>query len=276
LSESLVYNIPANLIDDYRGRNVIVRSSAPDEIVSCLQRADPTAIRFIQLLSTPSQTSVLEGCGQQLPIEIVLRDPATEYVRLYDYPNLLDTHPVRIAIPVLPGFSKAVKLAVSLDFAVKLEMEQPDSLLVEEILTVLDFYLHRSVVRQPIEFFQTILLSFYRHEPVSLWAVAEEDSAVVRYITDDGKETISKRFAGAQLEYRLVDFVALFGQQLVSEMRECHECEFFNRCGGYFKWPDQNYKCDGIKKLFHTLQSAADEVKQDLAAYEVVGVKASS
>ncbi len=274
MSESLVYNIPAKLIDEYRGLNVIVRSSAPDEIVHCLERADPTAIRFIQLLSTPSNTSVLEGCGKQLPIEIVLRDPAAEYVLLYNYPNLLDTHPVRIAIPVLPGFSKAVKLAVSLDFAVKLEMEQPDSFLVEELMTTLDFYLHRSVVRQPIEFFQTILLSFYRHEPVSLWAIAEEDPGVVRYIGDDGEETISKRFAGAHLEYRLDDFVERFGQQLVFEKRECHECEFFDRCGGYFKWPDQNYKCDGIKKLFHTLQSAADEVKQDLAAYEVAGAKA--
>jgi len=274
LYESLVYNIPIKLIDDYRGRNVIVRSSAPEEIVNCLKRSDPTNIRFIQLLSTPDDTSALEGSGQHLPIEIVLKDPVAEFVKLYNYPNLLDTHPVRIAIPVLPGFSKAVKLAVSLDFAVKLEMEQPDSFLVEELMTALDFYLHRSVVRQPIEFFQTILLSFYRHEPVSLWAVAEEDSAVVRYITDDGQETISKRFAGAHLEYHLEDFVELFGQQLVSEKRECHECEFFNRCGGYFKWPDHNYKCDGIKKLFHTLQSAADEVKQDLAAYEVAGAKA--
>ena len=274
MSESLVYNIPAKLIDDYRGRNVIVRSSAPDEIVNCLKSADPTNIRFIQLLSTPGDTSALEGCGQQLPIEIVLKDPAAEYPKLYNYPNLLDTHPVRIAIPVLPGFSKAVKLAVSLDFAVKLEMEQPDSFLIEELMTTLNFYLHRSVVRQPIEFFQTILLSFYRHEPVSLWAIAEEDPGVVHYITDDGEETISKRFTGAHLEYRLDDFVERFGQQLVFEKRECHECEFFNRCGGYFKWPDQNYKCDGIKKLFHTLQSAADEVKQDLAAYEVAGAKA--
>ncbi len=131
MRESLVYNIPAKLIDDYRGLNVIVRSSAPDEIVNCLKRADPTNIRFIQLLSTPGDTSALEGCGQQLPIEIVLKDPAAEYAKLYNYPNLLDTHPVRIAIPVLPGFSKAVKLAVSLDLAVKLELEQPDSFLVE-------------------------------------------------------------------------------------------------------------------------------------------------
>jgi hypothetical protein len=272
LTNPLVYNIPARHIESYRGRNVIIRSSTTNDIVDCLGRADPSAVRFIQLLDTPSDTSDLEACGESLPIEIVLRDPVAEFSQLYNYTNLIDTHPVRVAMPVLPGFSKAAKLAVSLDFAVKLEMDQPDSLLLEELTGLLDFYLHRTSVRQPIEFFQSVLLSFYRSEPVSLWEIAEEDPSLVRYITGDGEETISKRFAGANLAGDLKDFVDRFGQELLTEKRECHACEFFNRCGGYFKWPDKSYDCAGIRKLFSTLSSAAAEVKHDLAAYTATEV----
>src|SRR5262245_16325600 len=276
MSNTIVYNIPAKQIDAYRGRKVIVRSAEPAELVYSIWRADPRAIRFIQLLSTPADSGALEGVAEALPVEIVLKNPAAEYVQLYNYTKLIDTHPVRVAIPVLPGFSKAAKLAVSLNFAVKLELQQPDSFLLEEVAAVLDLYLHRSSVRQPIEPFQTMLLSFYRDEPVSLWAVAEEDPAILRYITDDGGETIAKRFGGERLDQDLGDFVPRYGQQLRSERGECYDCEFFNRCGGYFKWPDKSYKCDGVKKLFQTLQSAAAEIRQDLATIELTEVRAQS
>ena len=272
MTNPLVYNIPASLSESYRGRNVIVRSSSPSDVIDCLASMDPTTIRFIQLLDTPADTGDLEACGEGLPIEIVLQDPLAEFSQLYNCTNLIDTHPVRVAIPVLPGFSKAARLAVSLDFAVKLEMGQPDSLLLEELRELLEFYLHRTSVRQPIEFFQSVLLSFYRHEPVTMWEIAEEDPVQVRFITSDGEETISRRFAGSELEGDLKDFVARFGQELLTEKRECHACEFFNRCGGYFKWPDQSYDCAGIKSLFSTLSSAAEEVKHDLAAYTATEV----
>ena len=101
------------MIDDYRGRRVIVRSSSPSEILYCLWRTDPAAIRSIQLLSADADISTLEGAGESIPIEIALKDPS-QFQRLYDFTNLLDSHPIRIAIPVVPGFSSATKLAVSL------------------------------------------------------------------------------------------------------------------------------------------------------------------
>jgi hypothetical protein len=267
LINSLVYNIPAKQIESYRDRNVILRSSTPGEIAAALSTGDIARVRFIKLLNTPEDTAELEVCGEGIPIEIVLRHPAKEFTLLYDYTNLIDTHPVRVAIPVLPGFSKAVRLAVSLNFAVKLEMSQPDSFVIKELEDVLGFYLHGTNVRQPIDPFQTLLLSFYRHEPLLLWEIAEEDPLQVRYITNDGEETISKRFAGARLEGDVADFLKSHSQKLLSEKRQCHECEFFNRCEGFFKWPDKSYDCAGINRLLTTLVNAADEVTEDLAAY---------
>jgi len=272
LSTSLVYNIPARRIDAYPGRNLIVRSELPDELADCLRRADKAAIRFVQLLSVANDSSVLEGTGEAIPLEIFLSDPS-QYHRLYDFGSLLDSHPVRIAIPVIPGFSKAVKLAVSLNYAVKLEVEQPNELLIEELESVLDLYLHRSYVRQPIEPFQSTLLSLFRDEVVSFWGIAEEDPQQVRYITDDGQETISKRFVHVKLDFPLGDFVVGFGEELIAERGECSGCEFFNRCGGYFKWPNRAYRCDGIRRVLQTLATTTREVRQDLDSYQVMGAR---
>lgn len=267
LHNSLVYNIPAKVIDDYLGHNLVVRSSSPSELADCISR-DPLDIQFVQLLSVSSDTSILEGAADGLPVEIVLTDPTVKFARLYSFTSLLDTHPVRVSIPVVAGFSKAAKLAMSLNYIVKLEFGQPDDDLIEEVESVLDLYLHRGHVQQPVEFFQTVLLSIFHDQPTTLWEAAEEDPARVRYVTEDGNETISPRFSAAKLDGDLAGFIGRYKQSLVDEGRECCECEFFNRCGGYFKWPDKSYVCDGVKRLFRTLTSAVAEMKRDLSSYE--------
>lgn len=275
MQNSIVYNIPAQDIDAYQGQNLIVRSHDPNELAESLKHADPEAVRFIQLISSSADTSALESTAIGLPIEIVLENPAADFAQLYSYKNLLDTHPVRISIPVEAGFSKAVKAAVSLDFSVKLEINQPTPELIGELEAVLDLYLHRSNVRQPVEFFQSALLAFLRGEPMSLWSVAEEDPAEVVYINDAGQKTISRRFSDTEIEDP-EDFVDGYVSNLLSEKRECFDCEYFSRCGGYFKWPDNSYDCGGVKKLFRTLKLAAAELKQDLAAQQEMEVQHQS
>lgn len=256
-----VYNVPAKLIKHYEGRNVIVRSSSPAELVASLSRSDLSLLRFMQLTASTEDSSCLESFGPGIPLEIVLTTPV-DYHLLYSYANLLDSHPVRVAIPVVLGFSKAVKLAVSLDFAVKLEMEQPDQFLLREVESVLDLYLHRRVVNQPIEPFHTLLLSFYRNEPVSLWEITEKDPSILSYVSVDGNETLSSRF------------VEQFAAELINDKRECCECEFFNQCRGYFKWPRVDYGCDGVKQVFRALLITARELKEDLASFESMEAQA--
>lgn len=271
---SLVYNIPASKIDLYRGSEVIIRSSNAAELAVSLSRCDPAKVRFIQLLSTPANTSTLEGAFYSLPVDIHLSDPEDEYTTLYDYANLLDSHPIRVSIEALPGFSKAVKLAVSLNFAVKLEVDQPGPDLIAELESVLDLYLHRGSVRQPVEFFHSLLLSFCRDEPASLWQIMEEDPSQVCYVADDGEETISKRFID-QKELQPIRYAELFQHQALSSI-ECSSCRFYDRCRGYFKWPDLEYDCAGVKKVFATLESSAKELQEDLATYRAMEVEMQS
>jgi sulfatase maturation enzyme AslB (radical SAM superfamily) len=55
-------------------------------------------------------------------------------------------------------------------------------------------------------------------------------------------------------------------KSLVEQGAECATCPWQRPCAGYFKWPDPAYSCEGVKRLFSTLEAAADEIDRDLAS----------
>jgi hypothetical protein len=197
----------------------------------------------------------------------VIRNPALEFPLLYNFSKLLDKHPIRASITVKPEFAQAVKLALALNFAVKLDVEQPDPALIEEMIDVLNLYLHRPNVSQPVDYFHSVFLSFYRQEPASLWIIQEEDPDYFRFITDDGVETVSPRFAGVDLKSSTGNSADEGTDSGHRDEIECDTCEYLDRCGGYFKWPDRNFSCEGVKTIFGTLNAAAVELREDLATF---------
>jgi hypothetical protein len=265
--DSLVYNIPASMIGAYRGRTVIVRSHDPAEVVGALSAEELTSVAYVQVLSVRSELEPLMHWGQGIPVDLVVQDPNVDLPLLYQCAPLLDRHAVRLTIPVVPGFSRVVKLAVALNFAVKLEVSQPAPPLLDELSQVAHSYLHQATVAQPIEFFHSLFLAFYRGDPVTLWSIQEEDPLHDRYITDEGEETLSRRFADSDLKGDLTTFVTRFTESLLAEKAECIGCEVLAHCSGYFKWPDREYRCDVVRTLFRTLKSAAEELRGDLAAF---------
>jgi hypothetical protein len=246
---------------------MIVRSRSPAELVEALPESDPGKLVGVQLLSLLVDVDPLADWGYAIPVELVMHDPVTDFALLYRYAKLLDKHPVRVSIPVVPGLCKAVRVASALQFTVKLELGQPGPAAIEELRAALDFYLHHTSVSQPIEFFHTSLISFYDRHPMMLWDLQEEDPAYVRYVTEDGAERVARRLVTASVGRELGSFVADLQSELLAEQGECCECEFFENCGGYFKWPDKDYKCDGVKRVFRTLKDAADELRHDLMTF---------
>jgi hypothetical protein len=268
MADSVVYNIPARMVEQYRGRPVIVRSDQASELAARVSEEYLKDLVCVQLLSLDGEVDDLIHWGELAPVDIVMRDPA-EFPKLYRYSELLENHPVRVSIPVVPGCSKAVKLAVSLNFAVKLVVaQQPDQALIEELAQVLDLYLHRPNVAQPVEYFHSTFLGFYHGEGPTLWSVQEEDPTAVRYVTDEGKQTISPRLEGISFGTDYGSVVADYQQALLAEKGECDGCEFWDNCGGYFKWPEKQYHCDGVKSLFRTLKEAAGELKRELKSFD--------
>lgn len=261
--DSLIYNIPARLVGAYPHRRVIVRSHDPAELAGCLSKLDPDNVLYAQLLSLDVNVEPLTNCEQPVALDLVMTQPADEFPLLYRFSHLLGKHQIRVSIPVTTGFANAVRLALALHFSVKLAVGQPGPELIEELSKVLEFYLHRSTVSQPVEYFHSTFLSFFHQEPASLWFIQEEDPEQIRFVSDDGEENVSKRLSGLPLPNQ--PGLRLVEQELPGEKSECDDCEFFDRCGGYFKWPDKDFSCDGVKTLFGTMRAAAAELRTDLS-----------
>lgn len=278
---TIVYHIPLTLVAAYRGQKIIVRSQDPTALVKGLPESDHENLVGVQLLSLTTDADALADWGEAVPVELAMLHPETEFPLLYRHAKLLDKHPMRVTIPVIPGFSKAVKIATSLQFRVKLEVSQPDAATVAELCTVLAFYLHHSSVSQPVEYFHSTLLSFYHRDPVTLWDIQEEDPASLRYVTDEGREIVARQLVNGHVGNvgsvpgDLDAFVTNLTTEVLAGQSECSHCEFFPNCGGYFKWPRKEYSCDGVKTVFHTLREAAGELAHDLTDFEATQTEAA-
>ncbi len=271
MKDSIIYNIPARLVPVFRGRKMIVRSHDPSEIVRNVTDGERGDISFVRVLSLTGEIDVMMGWGYGIPVELVVSHPCRDLPLLYRYAPLLEVHPIRVSVPLEPGFGKVVKLAVSLGFAVKVEGGQPEESLAAELQRIARFYLHQSTVSEPIEFFHSLFLAFYHQDPLSLWMIQEEDPSLIRFITDQGEETLPGRLAGEGDIQGLAAFLQALRDGTAVEAAECAGCVFLRQCLGYFKWPRKEYRCDVVKELLHTLYSAAEELRADMASLDASG-----
>lgn len=271
VTDSITYNIPVQLVPLFRGRKMIIRFRDASDIVQNVADEHLGDVSFIKLLSLDGEIDGLAAWGYAIPVDLVVTDTCRAPPLLYRCAPLLGSHPIRVSIPLVPGFGKVVKLAVSLGFAVKLEGGQPEEALLDELLETARLYLHRSTVSEPIEFFHSLFLAFYHRDPVTLWAIQEEDPSLYRYVTDQGEEMMPGRLAGVEASQGLRPFLRDLRAGLVNEEGECAGCEFLMHCLGYCKWPCKEYRCNVVRALMHTLRSAAEELRSDMAAHPASG-----
>jgi hypothetical protein len=260
-----IYHVTDGAVTLHTGKSLVVRSHSAAALVCAIPEALLERVEYVQLLSPEVDPKPLATWEPPVPIEIVLRSPAVQYGELYKFVALRERHPIRVTVSVVPGFAKAVRLAAALQFPVKLDVEQPDEQLVDELLEVLDLYLHRSTVTRPVEYFHSVLLSFFDDTSDSLWQIQDEDPAWDRFVSDAPEPVARRRMAGAG-DRDPAAFVETFWQELRDEGRECATCEFAAVCRGYFKFPDREYDCTGVKKIFGELEAAARTVAGDLEA----------
>ena len=269
------YNVPLILVDSYPDRRLIVRTCDPSAVVQTLLPKHMSNLVSLQLLDISADLEPLEAWNPGLPIEMVLKDPEAETMKLYRLCKLQRTHPVRVVIPVVPGFSKAARVASFLNLPVKLEGAQPGPELIEELSETLDFFLHNKAVSQPVDYFSGLLIAILHKLPVTLWEIQEEDPGMVRYVTDDGMEAVARRPFTAEHE-DLDTFHFELTKRTLSFESECASCEFFLNCGGYFKWPNPEFSCEGMKRILQRLREAAYELHDDLSLYPAVRTESAT
>ncbi len=264
--DALVYNIPAEWVEAYRGRQLIVRHDDPAEIIRSLSMEDLGRVAYIQVLSLGADPGPLLSWSPEVPVDLVVQDVEKDLPLLYRWTTLLARRSVRVTVPVVAGFSSVVKLALALNFAVKLVVSQPEPSLILEMERVVSAYLHQSTVSQPVEYFHSLLLAYYRKESLTLWSIQEEDPSQIRTIAEDGKQVLPRGLAGCELSGDQVTFTQGLRAGSLASGGECSACDYLAECCGYFKWPDRHYSCEGVKAIFETLHAAAGQLRKDLAS----------
>lgn len=234
-------------------------------------RDSSPALQWIEvegLLGDPEAWALAAQGEDEVPLDVILSEPGREFADLYRLVDVRSVRDVRVSMPAAPGFLRALRLAASLGLPVRLLLGQPPAEALEELEAALAFYLHDPMVEAPIEFFHSAL-AWMRGAPTgSLWSVLEEDPAIFQRDEIKGSQRLLQTYEPYVETTLPRDFVPGHFARLVQQGAECVTCPWQQPCQGYFKWPKATYSCHGVKKVFKTLQTAADEIGRDLADCE--------
>ena len=171
--------LPTALAKEQGDRPFVALVRSRDEL--CRWLGEPLGglqwIQIEELLGDPDAWAQAASGASQVPLDVVLSDPASEFSDLYRLVDVCTMHDVRVTMPAAPGFLKAIKLAASLRLPVRVIPGQPTPEVLAELMEALEFYLHEPVVEMPVEFFHSLLMTLGRAEKGSLWMILEEDPA---------------------------------------------------------------------------------------------------
>jgi hypothetical protein len=222
------------------------------------------------LLSDPDAWASAARGTSHVPLDVVLSEPASEFSDLYRLVDVCAVRDVRVTMPAKHGFSKALKLAASLQLPARILPGQPNSEMLAELTEALEFYLHEPTVEVPVEFFHSLLASVCGADTGSLWMILEEDPATFLHYDGDGNHRLPRSSEPPPEKTSLRAFVESHLESLLEHGAECATCPWRQVCRGYFKWPDPAYSCAGVKRLFSMIDAAAAEIGRDLAHGEYV------
>jgi hypothetical protein len=270
VGQPLVFLPAAAAIEGQRNAPFVVTIRSRDELI-CWLREPPEGLQWLQvegLLSDREAWSLAAQDPSDVPLDIILSAPGAEFSDLYRLVEVSAARDVRVSIPAVPGFLKAVWLGASLGFPIRLLPGQPSAEAIEEMADALDFYLHDPAVEAPVEFFHSVLAWMHGATTGSLWRIVEEDPAVFRHDDVGGRVCRRQAAHGSRQEASPTDFVRAHLARLVAADAECATCRWQPVCQGYFKWPDAGYSCRRIKQLFSTIENAAGEIRRALVEYE--------
>jgi hypothetical protein len=249
-----------------------------DEFLRWL-RDPPPALRWLQvegMLGDSEAWAEAAHDDSHIPLDVVLSDPASEFSDLYRLVDACAAREVRVTMPAAPGLAKAVRLAAALRLPVRVLPAQPAADALEELRDTLEFYLHEPMVETPVEFFHSLLGAMAGGDAGSLWMILEEDPEVFQLLDANGQARLPRAGDSDPVTTASAGFVETHLNSLIAQGAECATCSWQAQCRGYFKWPDPLYSCEGVKRLFSSIQAAGDEIRKELADIAAVDTESRS
>lgn len=263
--------LPTALAEEQGDQPFVALARTPDELVRWL--VEPSkGLQWIEveglLDNLEAWAPATQRGASQVPFDVILTQPGSEFANLYRWVDVFAPRDLRVSMPALPGFFKAVKLAASLRLPIRLLPGQPAPEVLAELAEALEFYLHGPMVEAPLEFFHSLLASAAGADNGSLWMILEEDPEAFQRYDDQGRRQLPRPAGIGAAETFSESFVENRLRTLLDQGAECASCPWQRVCRGYFKWPDPAYSCEGVKRLFSRINAAADEIKRDVAMIE--------
>jgi hypothetical protein len=263
--------LPTALAEEQGDRPFVALARTPDELCRWLGEP-PKGLQWIEieglLDNLEAWTPATQRLASQVPLDVILTKPSSEFANLYRLVDVSATRDLRVSMPAVPGFFKAVKLAASLRLPIRLLPGQPTPEVLAELVEALEFYLHGPMVEAPLEFFHSLLATAFGADNGSLWMILEEDPGAYQRYDDEGRPLLPRLSGFDAAEVFSESFVENRLRTLLDQGAECANCPWQQVCRGYFKWPDPAYSCRGVKRLFSRIDAAADEIKRDLVMIE--------
>ncbi len=127
--------LTASLAEEFSDGSFIVIVQTSGEFSRWLRDPLPGAegLQVEGLIGDPEVWALAAQGTVPIPLDVVLDDPASEFSALYRLVDVRIVRPVRVTIPVRPGFFKALCLAASLQLPVRLLPGQPSAELLAEL-----------------------------------------------------------------------------------------------------------------------------------------------
>ena len=100
---NLIYFVPLNQLRQYKDCAVVARGVDAREMIRALSNVPAESIAYVQLLDPEVDFTPLSTWAEGLALEVNLDRPLEQVGALYSLTPLLDRHPLRACIPVVPG-----------------------------------------------------------------------------------------------------------------------------------------------------------------------------
>src|SRR6516162_8438354 len=165
--------LPSPLGETQGDRPFVVIVSSRQEFCRWLSNP-PAGLRWIQvegMLGDPEAWTEAAHSDSNIPLDVVLSDPALEFSHLYRLVDACAVRAIRVTMPAAPGLTKAITLAAALRLPVRVLPGQPSAETLKELHDALQFYLHEPMVEAPVEFFHSVLATTSDWDAGSLWMI---------------------------------------------------------------------------------------------------------
>ena len=257
---------------------VILRSPDPAELLRAASEAAEKGVELFKLVLTAGKTNGdrfdlasplggFRGLDRKIRLEIEPHDHEIE--RLYLWRPILLRFPTLIVLRKERALLKRVKQVTAMGYGVKID---PSVFFAGRFDRIIDHYFHTPQLRRPVEPVHTLFHTWLAGKGPDLWDLLDETPGGFTYRTEDGRRTLSPRWAEKGIDFSAAESLHL-KWELFREREACRTCRAFRICGGIARSSNPAGTCAHIIALTEVFERVQRELAAEVQAALSAGKK---